>query len=115
MSRYQNALFLQPDIPGDWERYRIFTRQAAERFGAQTKLSEVDSVELSGPEKRIHTPDGTYPAINVYSSNKGHDPELVCFAEFNPEHTAGQQLHIGVYQNDEEDTKYYAPYRKEES
>ncbi|WP_195282933.1 DUF1638 domain-containing protein [Harryflintia acetispora] len=33
MSRYQNALFLQPDIPGDWERYRIFACQAAERFG----------------------------------------------------------------------------------
>ena len=79
----------------------------------------IQDVTLKMPDGNVLTAvvfaDGTYPAINVYSSNKGHDPELVCFAEFNPEHTAGQQLHIGVYQNDEEDTKYYAPYRKEES
>ena len=88
-------------------------------FDLQRQLIINPHVTLKMPDGNVLTAvvfaDGTYPAINVYSSNKGHDPELVCFAEFNPEHTAGQQLHIGVYQNDEEDTKYYAPYRKEES
>ncbi|MCI5801823.1 MAG: DUF1638 domain-containing protein [Oscillospiraceae bacterium] len=33
MSRYQNALFIRPQIPGEWGRYRGFTREAASRFG----------------------------------------------------------------------------------
>lgn len=51
-------------------------KQGAERFGAQTKLSEVDSVELSGPEKRIHTPEGTYRARTVVLATGAAPREL---------------------------------------
>ncbi len=51
-------------------------KQGAERFGAQTKLSEVDSVELAGPEKQIHTPDGTYRARTVVLATGAAPREL---------------------------------------
>ena len=37
----------------------------ATRFGAQTKYAEVTAVELTGEEKKIHTPEGTYTARAV--------------------------------------------------
>lgn len=51
-------------------------KQGAERFGAQTKLSEVDSVELADPEKQIHTPDGTYRARTVVLATGAAPREL---------------------------------------
>lgn len=35
-------------------------KQGAERFGANTQLSQVTDVNLSGPVKRVHTREGTY-------------------------------------------------------
>ena len=51
-------------------------KQGAERFGAQTQLSEVDRVELTGPEKRIHTPEGTYLARTVVLATGAAPREL---------------------------------------
>ncbi|MGI6255068.1 MAG: thioredoxin-disulfide reductase [Acutalibacter sp.] len=51
-------------------------KQGAERFGAVTKLSEVDRVELAGPEKRIHTPEGTYRARTVVLATGAAPREL---------------------------------------
>lgn len=74
------------------------------------------------PDAFLPLPDGThlravaiddpnFPAINIYWGNAtSGEREHICFAEFNPERDEGHQICIGVYQSDEEDTKYYAPY-----
>ena len=51
-------------------------KQGAERFGAVTKLSEVVSVELSGPVKQIRTQDGTYQARTVVLASGANPREL---------------------------------------
>lgn len=73
----------------------------------------------------LELPDGTYlravaiddenfPAINIHwDRGKGESSEAICFAEFNPERDEGPQVCVGVYQSDEEDTKYYALYMAE--
>ncbi len=40
-------------------------RKGAERFGAETVLTQVESLELSGPVKKIHTRTGTVEAKTV--------------------------------------------------
>ena len=57
--------------------------------------------------------DTTYPAINLYLLRDGEPEELVCFAEYNSEHSPCHELCIGVYTSDAEDTQYYGPYRPE--
>lgn len=57
--------------------------------------------------------DTTYPAINLYLLRDGEPKELVCFAEYNSEHSPCHELCIGVYTSDAEDTQYYGPYRPE--
>lgn len=54
--------------------------------------------------------DTTYPAINLYLLRDGEPEELVCFAEYNSEHSSCHELCIGVYTSDAEDTQYYGPY-----
>ena len=51
-------------------------KQGAERFGAVTKLSEVVSVELSGPVKQIRIQDGTYQAKTVVLASGANPREL---------------------------------------
>ena len=51
--------------------------------------------------------DTTYPAINLYLLRDGEPEELVCFAEYNSEHSPCHELCIGVYTSDAEDTQYY--------
>lgn len=48
MSRYQNALFICPEIPGHWGRYRDFTRRAAEHFNWRYE-------ELQGSGRMLRT------------------------------------------------------------
>ena len=55
--------------------------------------------------------DETYPAINLYLLQDGKPDELICFAEYNSEHSPCHELCIGVYTSNEEDTQYYGPYR----
>lgn len=51
-------------------------KQGAERFGVETKLSEVISVELSGTVKQIRTKDGTYQARTVVLASGAYPREL---------------------------------------
>lgn len=51
-------------------------KQGAERFGAETRLTEVISVELSGLVKRIRTQDGTFQAHTVVLASGAHPREL---------------------------------------
>ena len=55
--------------------------------------------------------DTDFPAINIYWENESLDePDLVCFAEYNPERSKEHHLCVGVYRSDEDDTVYYNPY-----
>ena len=74
------------------------------------------------PHVKLSLPDGSrltavaysqedYPGINLYLSREGHPEELICFVEFNRERQAGENICIGVYQPDVDDTVYYEPYR----
>ena len=71
----------------------------------------------------LNLPDGTrlravrthncdYPTIQIFLDT-GELSELICFAEFNPERYAPQQVCVGAYQSEQDDTTYYEPYIKE--
>ena len=93
--------------------------QARKRFSlSQTPTPDT----VSYPHITLPLPDGThlravayadttYPAINLYLLRDGEPEELVCFAEYNSEHSPCHELCIGVYTSDAEDTQYYGPYR----
>lgn len=51
-------------------------KQGAERFGAETRLSEVIGTELSGTEKSVRTKDGTYRARAVVLASGARPREL---------------------------------------
>ena len=51
-------------------------KQGAERFGVETELSEVLSVDLKGAVKQIRTADGTYQAKTVVLASGAHPREL---------------------------------------
>ncbi len=51
-------------------------KQAAERFGVQTRLTEVLGVELDGPVKRLRTKEGTYQARTVVLASGARPREL---------------------------------------
>ena len=51
-------------------------KKGAQRFGAQTQLSEVISVELGGTVKQVRTQDGTYQARTVVLASGAHPREL---------------------------------------
>ena len=51
-------------------------QKGAQRFGAQTQLSEVISVELGGTVKQVRTQDGTYQARTVVLASGAHPREL---------------------------------------
>ena len=51
-------------------------QKGAQRFGAQTQLSEVISVELVGTVKQVRTQDGTYQARTVVLASGAHPREL---------------------------------------
>lgn len=52
----------------------------------------------------------SYPCINIYLQTNNGDEDEICFAEFNPDHPKGQQVCIGAYRDDDDDTQYYQPY-----
>lgn len=51
-------------------------KQAAERFGVLTRLTEVLGVELDGSVKRLRTKDGTYQARTVVLASGAYPREL---------------------------------------
>lgn len=52
-----------------------------------------------------------YPGINIYHEDVTGDRDEVAFVEYNPENDIGRKLMVGVYRNDEDDTKYYQAFR----
>lgn len=108
----------------DTARKRFATgRKTKRRFSLSENQSQSDSLE-DYPSITLMLPDGSYlracaiddenfPAINLYWENGIVDEKhQVCFAEYNPERGAGQELCIGVYKFGEEDTYHYAPFNK---
>ncbi len=64
--------------------------------------------------RAVGYPNIDYPCINIYWDSDSNEPLYpICFAEFNPEKDVGKQVCIGVYNNCEDDTQYYAPYMAE--
>lgn len=80
---------------------------------------------LVNPHVSLTLPDGNkltavvfqqddYPSINIYLQQQQQEgSELICFAEHNPDRGPCHTVHIGAYQSDEDEPKYYAPYRAE--
>lgn len=129
---FQNDIF--KDEPERVER--IFTAIQAELNSARRRFyAEKHYFSLPHPyEKRrdilgsphlsLPLPDGNilwavafqqddYPGINIYLEQPLDFPELICFAEYNPERSPRYAVCIGAYQSFEDDTKYYQPYVEE--
>lgn len=112
---------LQIELDQARKRFAENGRPGRKRFS----LSELPTPDtVSYPHITLSLPDGTrlravvyadetYPAINLYLLQDGEPDELICFAEFNSEHSPCHELCIGVYTSDKEDTQYYGPYRPE--
>ena len=84
---------------------------------AEIKTSEgqTDTITLYLPDGKILVAiayrEGNYPAINIYlQENSNSEKELVCFAEYNPDKRTGQELCVGTYCSETDETEYYAPY-----
>lgn len=112
---------LQIELDKARTRFAENGRPGRKRFS----LSEMPKPDtVSYPHITLSLPDGTqlravvhadetYPAINLYLLQNGEADELICFAEYNSEHSPCHELCIGVYTSDKEDTQYYGPYRPE--
>lgn len=112
---------LQIELDQARKRFSENGRPGRKRFS----LSQAPTPDtVSYPHITLPLPDGThlravayadttYPAINLYLLRDGEPEELVCFAEYNSEHSPCHELCIGVYTSDAEDTQYYGPYRPE--
>lgn len=112
---------------------QIFTTIRAELDKAQRKfymgkrcfsLAEYYKNILSNPHISLSLPDGNkliatafqqddYPSINIYLERQQEGPELICFAEHNPDRNPCHTICIAAYQSDKDEPKYYAPYRPE--
>lgn len=105
-------------------RQRFATgKKKKQRFSLSEEQSQSDGLE-DCPSITLMLPDGSYlrafaiddenfPAINVYWENGIEDTKhQVCFAEYNPERGAGQELCVGTFKFGEEDTYHYAPFNK---
>lgn len=83
----------------------------------QDEMHANPHITLSIPDKSwltaVACQQDDYPSINIYLCRNGKDPELICFAEYNPERSPCHEICIGTYQSDDDETKYYAPYRAE--
>ncbi len=85
-------------------------------------LSDTEDSEQTFPYVTLELPDGTslkasavndenFPAINIdLLDENGNFADHICFTEYNPEHPAGHEINIGVYEANSEDTKYYHPF-----
>ena len=79
--------------------------------------AEPASIELPLPGgsrlRAVADNDEQYPAINIYWEQEDGVSIPICFAEYNPD-PPSHELHIGAYQSESDDVKYYAPYEKAE-
>lgn len=80
-----------------------------------TAASRIEQILPDGSKLRaIAYHSDSFPAINIYwVDTASEEQELVCFAEFNPEHTPEHELHVGAYQSHLDETTYYQPYMAE--
>lgn len=112
---------LQRELELAQQRY-VGAAKNKKRFSLSANESDKRE-EPAYPTIYLSLPDGTrlraraiddenFPAVNI-DLLKGEETELICFAEFNPEQKDGSELCIGVYQNDQDDTVYYKPYKAE--
>lgn len=110
---------LQIELDKARQRY-LDTQKRRGRFSLSGNPASVP-YSISHPHIMLPLPDGTslravscagddYPSINLYLLKADESEELICFAEYNPERSPCHEVCIGVYQSDEDDTKYYAPY-----
>lgn len=88
---------------------RTFTFQDEMHANPHITLSIADKSWLTA----VACQQDDYPSINIYLCRNGKEPELICFAEYNPERSPCHEICIGTYQSDDDETKYYAPYRAE--
>ena len=110
---------LQTELDNAHQRY-----MHADKKKRRFSLSD-ESEKQSDPSIGVQLPNGTtlravayqqknYPSINIYWDSKSEDsPELICFAEYNPERSPCHELCIAAYQSHREDTTYYKPYIRE--
>lgn len=110
---------LQTELNNEYQRY-VRADKKRRRFTLSEELEQQPD-----PSVGVQLPDGTtlravayqqkhYPSINIYVESEREDsPELICFAEYNPERSPCHELCIAAYQSHREDTTYYKPYIKE--
>lgn len=111
---------LQIELDTARQRYAQAGGSARKRFSLSESTVPIPDTD-SYPHITLRMPNGSslravsyadegYPAINLYLLDENESTELICFAEFNPEYSPCREVCIGVYQSDQEDTTYYAPY-----
>ena len=101
-----------------WRRKRFSLSEAERSRDVEYNLLLHPGVSLLLPGgdilRAVAFPDSEYPAINIYTmSSDGETYDQICFVEFNPEREPGHQICAGVYQAENDDTTYYAPYVEE--
>lgn len=89
----------------------LTTRSGSTAMESKDNTEEI-SILLPDGRKLIAQafPNSDYPCINIYLQMENGDEDEVCFAEFNPEHPVGQQVCVGAYRDDDDETQYYQPY-----
>lgn len=114
---------LQTELDNAHQRF-AHSGKGKKRFSLSDE-PEQKAATQENPSIGIPLPDGTslravayqqedYPSINIYwDSEREESPELICFAEYNPERSPCHELCIAAYQSHKEDTTYYKPYIKE--
>lgn len=114
---------LQRELAQTKMRFLQTQKQGKKRFSLSGVCETDDSAsKAEHPAFVIPLPDGSYlravgfgntdyPCINIYWDNGVNLPtETLCFAEYNPEKDGNQQVCIGAYCAEQEDTTYYGPY-----
>lgn len=89
----------------------------SEPYNLQRDILENPHISLSLPDNNkliaVAFQQDDYPSIDIYWKQEDGIPELICFAEHNPDHDPGRTIYICAYRSDEDEPKYYAPYRAE--
>ena len=80
-------------------------------------LENYPNIELPLPNGMIlraaAIDDKNFPAINIYlDRNDSSEPEIICFAEYNPEQLKNHEVCICAYQSDKDESVYYSKYQK---